>query len=123
FLLVLPLSVHSLHNGQANVVMLGALLLGLAAASLDKWNQAAAWLALATLIKGYPLALALLLAALWPRRFLFRYAIALALGLLLPFATQRTDLVIAQYQSWLAHLQESTVIMRERLRTLEHLFA
>jgi hypothetical protein len=123
FLLVLPLSVHSMQNGQANVVMLGALLLGLAAASTEKWNQAAAWFALATLIKGYPLALALLVAALYPRRLLFRYAIALALGLLLPFATQRPDFVIEQYRSWLMHLQESTAIMRERLRTLEHLFS
>src|SRR5439155_15009413 len=68
FLLVLPLSLHSLQNGQANVVMLGALLLGLAAASAEKWNQTAGWFALATLIKGYPLALALLVAALYPRR-------------------------------------------------------
>src|SRR6266852_3040758 len=57
-LLVLPLSVHSMQNGQANVVMLSALLLGLAAAGSQKWSQAAAWFALATLIKGYPLALA-----------------------------------------------------------------
>jgi hypothetical protein len=123
FLLVLPLSVHSMHNGQANVVMLGALLLGLAAASGEKWNQAAGWLALATLIKGYPLALALLLAALFPCRFAGRYAIALMLGLLLPFAMQRPDIVIAQYLSWMEHLRESTVIMRERLRTVEHLFS
>jgi len=123
FLLVLPLSVHSMQNGQANVVMLGALLLGLAMASAEKWNQAAAWFALATLIKGYPLALALLVAALYPRRFLFRYASALGLGLLLPFATQRPEFVIEQYRSWLVHLQESTTIMRERLRTVEHLFS
>src|SRR5438132_8575667 len=110
FMLVLPLSLHSMQNGQANVVMLAALLLGLAAASTEKWNQAAGWLALATLIKGYPLALALLLAALYPRRFLFRYAIALAAGLLLPFATQRPEFVIEQYRSWLVHLQESTAI-------------
>jgi hypothetical protein len=58
-----------------------------------------------------------------PRRFLPRYAIALALGLLLPFAAQRPDIVIDQYVSWLAHLRDSTVIMRERLRTLEHLLS
>lgn len=123
FLLVLPLSVHSMQNGQANVVMLGALLLGLAAASAGKWNQTAGWFALATLIKGYPLALALLMAALYPRRFLVRFAVALALGILLPFATQPPQIVIEQYRSWLIHLQDSTLIMRERLRTLEHLFA
>jgi len=123
FLLVLPLSVHSMQNGQANVTMLGALLLGLAAASAEQWNWAAGWLALATLSKGYPLALGLLLAALYPRRFLGRYTLALAVGLLLPFVTQRPAIVMEQYQSWWVHLRESTVIMRERLRTLEHLFA
>jgi hypothetical protein len=123
FLLVLPLSAHSLHIGQANVVMLGALLFGITAASAENWNQAACWFALATLIKGYPLALALLVAALLPRRFIGRYALALALGLLLPFAAQRHDFVVDQYQSWLAHLRESTILMRERLRTVEHLFS
>src|SRR5207244_11499934 len=109
--------------GQANVVMLSALLFGLAAASADHWNKAAAWFAFATLVKGYPLALALLIAALRPRRFFLRYAVALALGLLLPFVAQRPDIVIEQYVSWLAHLRDSTVIMRERLRTLEHLLS
>jgi hypothetical protein len=121
FLLVLPLSVQSMYNGQANVVMLSALLFGLAAASADHWTKAAAWFAFATLVKGYPLALALLVAVFAPRRFLLRYAAVVLLGLLLPFAAQRPDIVIDQYASWLAHLRDSTVIMRERLRTLEHL--
>jgi hypothetical protein len=122
FLLVLPLSAHSMQIGQANVMMVGALLLGVTAASTEKWNRAACWLALATLIKGYPLALALLVAALYPRRFFPRYAAALAVGLLLPFASQRPEFVLGQYHSWLVHLCGSTVLMRERLRTVEHLF-
>jgi hypothetical protein len=122
-LLVLPLSAHSMHNGQANVVMVAALLFGLAAASAEHWNRAASWFTVAALIKGYPLALGLLVAAHYPRRFLPRFAITLAIGLLLPFATQQPEIVIEQYRSWLMHLGESTVIMRERLRTLEHLFS
>jgi hypothetical protein len=123
FLLVLPISLHSMYNGQANVFMLGVLLLGLAAAATERWNQAAGWLALATLIKGYPLALALLLAALHPRRFAFRFTAALSLGLLLPFATQSPTVVADQYMSWFEHLRASTTIMRERLRSLDHLLA
>jgi hypothetical protein len=123
FLLVLPLAMHSLYNGQANLLMLGVLLLGLAAAAEGRWNWAAAWLALATLVKGYPLALALLLAVLYFRRIAWRFVAALGLGLLLPFALQRPVIVAAQYRSWFAHLHESTVIMRERLRSLDHLFA
>jgi MFS family permease len=63
FLFALPASLHSLYNAQANLLMLGAVLLGLAAAAGGRWNRSAGCLALATLIKGYPLALALLVCA------------------------------------------------------------
>jgi hypothetical protein len=122
FLLALPLALHSMYIGQANLAMLGAALLGLAAVRAERWGQGAGWLACATLIKGYPLALALLLAATYPRRFAGRFAVALGLGLLLPFATQRPAVVAAQYASWGGHLRHSTHIFRERLRSLDHLF-
>jgi hypothetical protein len=122
FLLAVPLALHSMYIGQANLLMLGAVLLALAAAAEEHWNRAALWLALATLIKGYPLALGLLLAALYPRRFALRFVAALSLGLLVPFATQWPDVVAAQYASWWSHLGESTHIMRERLRSLDQLF-
>jgi hypothetical protein len=121
-LLVLPTSIHSMYNAQANLVMLGAVLLGLSAAADERWNSASTWLALATLIKGYPIALALLLAALYPRRFATRFVGAMLLGLLLPFAAQWPTVVAAQYTSWWAHLRESTTLMRERLRSLDYLF-
>jgi hypothetical protein len=121
-LLVAPLALHSLQNAQANLMMVGATLFGLAAAAQQRWNRAAAWLALATLIKGYPLALALLLTVLYFRRFAVRFAGALALGLALPFAARWPTVVMASYRSWLLHLSESTTIMRERLRSLDHLF-
>jgi hypothetical protein len=121
FLLVLPTSLHSMYNGQANLIVVGAMLLGVSAAAQGRWNRAAAWLALATLIKGYPLALGLLLAVLFPRRFPIRYVAALGLGLLLPFAAQRPGVALAQTQSWLSHLSQSTVLMRERLRSIDKL--
>jgi len=121
FLLVIPGSMDSMYNGQANLVMLGSALLGLADAAGRRWNRAAGWMALATLIKGYPLALALLLSALYPRRFAPRFAAALSIGLIFPFAVQRPDYVWSQYESWAAHLTESTVILRERHRSIDHL--
>jgi hypothetical protein len=123
FLLVLPLSLHSLYNAQANLLMLGCVMLGVAAATCERWNRAAIWIAVATLIKGYPVALALLLMALYPRRFTLRFLAALCVGLLLPFGTQAPAIVMAQYASWWQHLRDSTVIMRERLRSLDHLFS
>ena len=122
WLLAIPLSLHSMYNSQANLMMLGSLLLGLAAAAEGRWNRSAAWLASATLIKGYPLGLAMILAGLYPRRFTPRYLLALAAGLLLPFAAGRPSLVLAQYQSWLHHLRDSAEIMRERLRSIDQLF-
>src|SRR5262249_5408239 len=122
FLLVLPLAVHSMYIGQANLVMLGVVFLGLAAAGNERWNQSAAWIALATLIKGYPLALALLLAGLYPARFALRFLAALAMGLFLPILTHWPNVVAAQYGRWFDHLCDSTAIMRERLRSLDHLF-
>jgi hypothetical protein len=121
FLLVLPTSLHSMYNGQANLIVVGAMLLALSAAAEERWNQAAVWLALATLIKGYPLALGLLLAALFPWRFALRYVAALGLGLALPFAAQRPSVALAQTLSWLSHLSQSTVLMRERLRSIDKL--
>ncbi len=122
FLLALPLALHSMYIGQANVLMLAALLAGMAAAAEDRWNLCAACLAAATLIKGYPLALALVLAGLYPRQFPLRFGAALAVGLLLPFATYDPAVVAAQYASWVSHLADSTCIMRERLRSLDYLF-
>ena len=58
------------------------------APQLREWTRQGKRYALATLIKGYPLALALLLAGLYPRRFPLRYLAALAAGLLLPFARE-----------------------------------
>src|SRR5262249_26235179 len=120
FLLVLPLALHSMYNGQANLTMLAALLLGLSASAAGRWNRAAAWLALAALIKGYPLALGLLLCALYPRRFAPRFAAA-GIAVAAPFRAHCPSVVARQYSSWFHHLCDSTDIMRERLRSIDHL--
>jgi hypothetical protein len=122
FLLALPVSLHSLYIGQANLLMLGTVLWGLSDAAQGRWNRAAIWLALATLIKGYPLALALLLMALYPARFALRFAVTLGAGLLLPFLTQGPAVVAGQYAQWFHHLGDSTGNLRERLRSLDYLF-
>jgi hypothetical protein len=99
-LLALPLSVGSLNNAQANPLMTGLILLGLAAAAGERWNRAAICLVLATLFKLYPLAIVLLLIVLYPRRFGGRFVVALAAGLLVPFVLQSPDYVARQYGNW-----------------------
>jgi hypothetical protein len=111
-----------MYIGQANLLMLGAILLSFAAAADERWNRSAGWLALATLIKGYPLALALLFTGLYPRRFPLRFLAAMATGLLLPFAANWPSTVAGQYLNWYYHLGDSTAMLRERLRSVDYFF-
>ena len=122
YLLVIPIGLHSMYNAQANLLMLGAILFGLAGAVDKKWNRAAGWMAVATLIKGYPLALAMLMVVLYGRRFAVRFIAAIGIGLLLPFLAHWPRVVSAQYASWFGHMRDSTELMRERVRTIDHLF-
>jgi hypothetical protein len=119
FLLVLPLSVGNLNNGQSNFLVLGLILLALAGAAEERWNLAGACLAGACLFKVYPIAVGLLLALVYPRRFAGRLAAGLAVGLALPFLLQRPGYVAAQYVRWLEHLgagdrQDMTVLSTYR---------
>jgi hypothetical protein len=104
FLLLLPLSVGSLNNGQPNPLIIGLLLAAAAAANRDRWWLAAVCVMLATSWKVYPLAVGLLMVAAYPRQFGPRLAVALLAWLLLPFLCQRWDYVEAQYRLWFARL-------------------
>ncbi len=100
-----PLAIGSLHNYQSNPLMTGAMLAATAAAVQCRWNLAAAGLALACLLKLYPVALALLLILVFPRRLAWRFLAALAVGLGLPFLLQDPAYVARQYGNWLTNLQ------------------
>ncbi len=105
FLLVLPLALGNVNNGQSNLLVLGLLLTGVTAAATCRWNLAAGAVALACLFKIYPVAVGLLLAAIYPRPFSLRFVAALAIGLILPFAFQDPGYVWAQYQAWALNLR------------------
>ena len=122
FLLALPTSLMSMHNGQANLVMVGTMLLGLSGAVVGHWNRAAGWLAFATVIKGYPLALPLLLVPLYPRQFGLRFAGGLGLCLLLPFAAQRPSMVAAQSSTWVTVLRDTVDIRPAKYRSVDQLW-
>jgi hypothetical protein len=123
FLLAVSVSLESMQNGQATLIMLGAILLGLTAAAEDRWNLAALCLGMATLIKGYPLALGLVLAVLYPQRFSVRYVAAITLGLALPFALQAPSEALAQTATWIRHLTTSTGVTRGEIsRSFDSLF-
>ena len=69
WLLLLPLALPSLANGQANPLMVGLVLAGLAGAAAERSRASAACIASACAIKVYPLAVALLLIAAFSRTF------------------------------------------------------
>ncbi len=100
FLLVVPLSISTINAAQANPLLTGLLLAGTAAAGRERWSWAAAFVAGACLLKIYPIALALLLIVSFPRRFLPRFLVALAVGLALPFLLQEPGWVARQYGNW-----------------------
>jgi hypothetical protein len=121
-LFTLPGAMHSLHNGQANLLMMGMTLLGMTAAARGRWWPAAALIAGAVFIKGYPAALGLLLSALFPRLFAARFVAMIGVGLAIPFLVQSPGSVAAQYHSWMSHLVISQGdINRERQRALDNL--
>jgi hypothetical protein len=100
WLLLLPLSLGSMNNGQANVLLMALLMGALAAAMAQRWNWSAVLLAGACLIKIYPLALALLMLVVYPRQLGWRFLAALGIGLALPFAFGPPRYVLDQYANW-----------------------
>ena len=73
---------------------------------LRKWPVAnyPACFAIATIFKLYPIALALLLAALYPDKLSWRLALWLAALFLLTFLLQHRSYVLTQYGQWLGQL-------------------
>lgn len=105
FILLIPLSINSINNGQSNPLVIGLLLAASAALATERWNLAAACAAAAALFKIYPIAVGLLLASVYPRKFAPRFALGLVGGLALPFLMQDAGYVLAQYASWAEHLR------------------
>ncbi|MCI0380560.1 MAG: DUF2029 domain-containing protein [Gemmataceae bacterium] len=100
WLVLLPMSLPSMNNGQANVLMTALILSAVTATRFERWNLAALCVAGGFFLKLYPLAIGLLLAAIYPRQLLWRLTFALGAGFALPFALQQPDYVWRQYENW-----------------------
>ena len=99
-LAALPLSLGSLNNGQANPHLVGLMVLAGAAALDRRWVLAGACVGVATLFKGYPVALGLLFLVAAPPRFTLSLLGTLAAGAVLPYLLQAPDYVTALYREW-----------------------
>lgn len=84
-LLTFPFMVQSFNNGQANVPIIGLILLGTAAAMRHQFVRSALWIAFAAGIKMYPLACGLLIGLVAPNRFRIALLLLSAAVLLMPF--------------------------------------
>jgi hypothetical protein len=115
FLMIAPLCVGNINNGQSNLLIIGLFLAALAGIKEDRWNLAAFCLALACLFKIYPIALALLLVLYYPRQLSFRLIAMIAAGVFMPFLLQNRHYVWDQYAGWLDHLRndDRQVLARE----------
>jgi len=101
---LLPLSLSNLNNGQAGVLVTAFLLFGIVFCASGQWQITAACFAIATILKLYPIALALLLVALYPGKLSWRLALWLVGLFLLTFLLQQRSYVLTQYQEWFAQL-------------------
>jgi hypothetical protein len=99
-LLVVPLALASLNNGQTNPLLIGFLLAATAALHEQRWNFAALSITLSCALKLYPIAVGLLLVLVYPRQLSWRLALMLLVAGLLPFCFQRPEYVLDQYQQW-----------------------
>lgn len=122
FLVAVPVVMGNVYNGQANLLLMGFVLLALAAVARDRWWGAATALAAATLIKVFPVALALVLCVLYWRTLPVRFGAALAIGLAFPLVAQNPEYAARQTGEWLHHLSASTELNRDRLKSLDKLF-
>ncbi len=104
-LLSLPLSMQSINNGQANIIVAGAMLAAVSAVRERRWSIACACLAFGFACKIYPLALGMVLVALYPRQLGWRLTLALMVTTALPFAFQHPQYVLRQYSDWIGVLR------------------
>jgi hypothetical protein len=102
YLLLVPLVLGNLDTGQANPIVIGLVLLAVAAAPAERWSVAALCVAFATYLKIYPLAVGLILLLMAPRRLGWRLLLALLVLGFLPFLFQHWSYVSQQYHEWIS---------------------
>jgi hypothetical protein len=100
--------IRGVWNAQSNIWVGAFLMLGALAIVRRRWWSAGVLLAIPVFLKVSPIAVALVVVALWPRKLLLPFAIALLVGLLIPFLTQSPAYVVNQYNGWYQHLAETS---------------
>jgi len=102
YLLIIPFALGNLDIGHSNPLLIGLLMLAVAAARVQRWGCAALCVAIATSLKIYPLALGLLICVIALRPFGWRLLVALLLVAVAPFLFQHWSYVFDQYRAWIS---------------------
>ena len=99
YLFLVPLALGNIDISQANPLVAGLLMLAMAAVRVERWNSAAACIAIATFFKVYPIAVGLLICLTAPRRFGWRLLAALLHLTIAPIFFQHWSYVSDQYHA------------------------
>jgi hypothetical protein len=99
-LLLLPLSLGNVNNGQASLLVIGLLVGACLAIEARRWTLSAFLIATATFFKIYPLVIGLLLVVIYPWRLGPRLFLSLLVLWLLSLVLQRPQYVLQQYHDW-----------------------
>jgi hypothetical protein len=102
YLLLIPSALGNLDIGHSNPLLIGLMMLAIAAASRQNWSSAALCVAIATALKIYPVALGLLICVVAPRQFIWRFLVALLIAAVAPFLFQHWSYVFDQYRAWVS---------------------
>ena len=97
-------SMSGIWSGQSNSLLLALVIFASVAIKRQSWWMASTLLAMAVFIKIWPIAVALLLMACWPKQLSWRFAVVCAALAFLPFLTRPFSVVVAQYQEWYTSL-------------------
>lgn len=104
FMLVPWFGIASFYNGQANILLAGCFLWATVAILNHYWLLASFALAAPVSIKAYPIAMAMVLIGLYPRKLFLKFLFSLILLLCLPFLFHESGFVLLQYEDWLSYL-------------------
>jgi hypothetical protein len=114
FLLILPLTISNLNNGQANIIIIVLFLLATGTASQSRWLTCAFCGSFAVYWKIYPIAFALLLTIIFPKELSVRFLLGLVGLFAVSLLLQKPSYVLQEYSSWFANLAS------DRRRELEY---
>ncbi|MDP0589978.1 MAG: glycosyltransferase family 87 protein [Candidatus Endonucleobacter bathymodioli] len=103
---VICISTASFRNGQANIMMLGLLLLSTVALVHKQWNRGALFMTLGLIVKP-TFIVYYLLAGVLNRPLYWRLPVGLLVALLIPMLFQGSTYVLEQHQNFIVMLEEA----------------